>query len=94
MKHKWIWFLLLLLCRLLAPKFNTLEDIDTHEDDEVPDDERVCRECGEVFDVKAAEWAYNDYWNDQHEDYIYGLEYPEMDICDECAIEDTERRYF
>lgn len=56
--------------------------------------EKVCRICGEVFDVSAAEWNYNVYWNDQAEDYNYGLEFPKMDICDSCAIEETERRYF
>ena len=56
--------------------------------------ERVCRVCGEVFTVSVAEWAYNNYWNDQHEDFNYGLEFPDEDICDECAIEETEEEYF
>lgn len=54
---------------------------------------KICRVCGEPFDVSAAEWAYNNYWNDHHEDYNYGLEFPDMDICDECAIEETEDAY-
>ena len=58
------------------------------------DDEKVCRVCGEVFSVSAAEWGYNNYWNDQHEDFNYGLEFPDMDICDPCAIQETEDEYF
>lgn len=54
------------------------------------DGEKICRVCGEPFDVSAAEWAYNNYWIERHEDYNYGLEFPEMDICDVCAIEETE----
>ena len=44
--------------------------------------------------MSAAEWNYNDYWNDQHEDFNYGLEFPDMDICDPCAIQETEDEYF
>ena len=57
-------------------------------------DEKICSSCGEVFNISSAEWLYNNYWNDQHEDFNYGIEYPDMDLCDECAIEDTEDRYF
>ena len=58
------------------------------------DDERVCRVCGEVFTVSAAEWNYNDYWNEQHESFNYELEFPDMDICDQCAIQETEDEYY
>ena len=44
--------------------------------------------------MSAAEWNYNDYWNEQHEDFIYELEFPDMDICDRCAIQETEDEYF
>ena len=54
--------------------------------------EKVCRVCKNYFDVQAAIWNYAEYWNSRQEDYSYELEYPKMDICDRCAIIDTENR--
>ena len=58
------------------------------------DDVKYCRVCGEAFEPINAEWNYNVYFSDRGEEYCYGLEFPEMDICDECAIEETEDNYY
>lgn len=54
-----------------------------------------CRVCGIYTTPQLVEEPYDDWWKKQGYPKVrYRKRYPEMDICIDCAMEDTEKELY
>ena len=59
------------------------------------EDDVICSKCGNWFCPGIAEHTFNDWWKSQyHPELRYRDRYPNRDVCENCAIPETEEEVY